>query len=61
MMTIYSEIQEEPISIANQLDNATENYNEINQLEVKKLIDRDFSCIKNINWYNISKEQKYTL
>lgn len=61
MMTIYSEIQEEPRAIAHQLDKATEVYNEINQLEVKKLIDRDFSCVKSIDWYNIPKEQKYTL
>lgn len=63
MMTIYSEIQEKPISNAQRLDKSTEVYNEveINQLEVKKLIDKDFSCIKSIDWYNTPKEQKHTL
>ena len=47
-MTIYSEISEMSISKAQQLDTHAEIYNEINQLEVKKLIDKDFSCIKSI-------------
>ena len=45
------------ISKAQQLDTHAEIYNEINQLEVKKLIDKDFSCIKSIDWGNTPKEQ----
>ena len=56
MMTIYSEISEMSISKAQQLDTHAEIYNEINQLEVKKLIDKDFSCIKSIDWGNTPKE-----
>ena len=57
MMTIYSEISEMSISKAQQLDTHAEIYNEINQLEVKKLIDKDFSCIKSIDWGNTPKEE----
>ena len=55
-MTIYSEISEMSISKAQQLDTHAEIYNEINQLEVKKLIDKDFSCIKSIDWGNTPKD-----
>ena len=57
MMTIYSEISEMSISKAQQLDTHAEIYTEINQLEVKKLIDKDFSCIKSIDWGNTPKEE----
>ena len=39
------------------MDTHAEIYNEINQLEVKKLIDKDFSCIKSIDWGNTPKEE----
>lgn len=49
-------------SKAQQLDTSIEIHNEINQLEVKKLIDKDFSSIKNIDWQNPPKVvDKYVL
>lgn len=50
MITIYGEISKVPTSKAQQLDACVETQNEINQLEIKKLIDKDFSGIKSINW-----------
>lgn len=46
MITIYGEISEVPTSKAQQLDACAEIQNEINQLEMKKLMDKDFSSIK---------------
>ena len=46
MMTIYSEISEMSISKAQQLDTHAEIYNEINQLEVKKLLIKILVVLK---------------
>lgn len=62
MIAIYSEMSEVSRSKAQQLDTSIEIHNEINQLEVKKLIDKDFSSIKNIDWQNPPKVvDKYVL
>lgn len=62
MMTIYSEKSEEIISKAQQLETRNKIYNEKNQLEVKKLIDKDFRRIKSIYWCNTSIDtNKYSM
>ncbi len=63
MITIYGEISEVPTSKAQQLDACAEIRNEINHLEMKKLIDKDFSSIKSIDWHNPPKKvvDKFTL
>ena len=55
MISIYNEVSDVSISKAQQLDTCIEIRNEINQEEVKKLIDKDFSSIKNIDWHNSPK------
>ena len=57
MITIYSEKSEVPTSKAQQLSEHAKVYNESYQLEVKKLIDKDFSCVKNIDWCSALKER----
>lgn len=62
MIAIYSEISEVSISKAQQLETHNKMYNEKHQLEVKKLIDKDFDRIKSINWCNTSVEtNKYSM
>ena len=45
MMTIYSEKSEEIVSKAQQLETRNKNYNEKNQLEIKRLIDKDNTSV----------------
>lgn len=62
MMTIYSEKSGEIISKVQQLETRNKIYNEKNQLEIKKLIDKDFHRIKSINWCNTSIDtNKYSM
>ena len=62
MMTIYSEKSEEIVSKAQQLETRNKNYNGKNQLEIKRLIDKDFRRIKSINWCNTSIDtNKYSM